>query len=200
MHLRGNRRWVSMVFGAHVFLYFFRSTYFRLFFHLLFSFFLGGGGGYVLGGRGLAIQSPLPSGSAPGCYNSPSSKLCFVLTIIQTNIPATNDSRIVKAMMGRQLLMAFQISLFLIHDEWSHVRLDLRMRTTPGESKILMKGRIILYVLSSSLCTGRIRWTLSLRRRSWSWDLFSACVLKFILVLVPALSMAQHLFKARSKT
>ena len=49
MHLRGNRRWVSMVFGAHVFLYIFRSTYFRLFFHLLFSFFLGGGGGCSMG-------------------------------------------------------------------------------------------------------------------------------------------------------
>ena len=110
MHLRGNCRWVSMVFGAHVFLYFFRSTHFHLSFSL-------GGGGAVLGWRGLATQSPLPSGSAPGCYNSPSSKLCFVLTIIQTNIPATNDSRIVKATMGRQLLMAFQISLFLIHDE-----------------------------------------------------------------------------------
>ena len=113
MHLRGNRRWVSMVFGAHVFLYFFRSTHFHL------SFSLGGGGGCsrVEGASHLATQSPLPSGSAPGCYNSPSSKLCFVLTIIQTNIPATNDSRIVKATMGRQLLMAFQISLFLIHDE-----------------------------------------------------------------------------------
>ena len=139
MHLRGNRRWVSMVFGANVFLYFFRSTHFHL------SFSLGGGGGGCYrvegatpqppqtpppppppppppGPRGagashLATQSPLPSGSAPGCYNSPSSKLCFVLTIIQTNIPATNDSRIVKATMGRQLLMAFQISLFLIHDE-----------------------------------------------------------------------------------
>ena len=99
---------------------------------------------FFLGGRGcskggwLATQSPLPPGSAPGCYNSPSSKLCFVLTIIQTNIPATNDSRIVKATMGRELLMAFQISLSLIiHDE-----LVLWMRTTPGESKILMKGRV----------------------------------------------------------
>ena len=104
-------------------------------------------------------------------------------------------------MMGRQLLMTFRISLFLIiHDEY-RVGLDLWKRTTPGESKILMKGRIILYVLSSSLCTGRIRWTWSLLKiRSWSWDLFSACVLKLILVLFPAVSLAQHLFKATSKT